>query len=147
MTRSLVPASAVVVISDARKAVILRNEGDAANINLKVIWTIDAPPNPPTRLQGTARPGRTAARGRRSALEETDWHRQAEAVFAASLSKVLAGLPDHPPLVLAAPPSFLGELRLPRAVADRIIVEQAKDLTHLPVWEIEQALADTTSHA
>jgi protein required for attachment to host cells len=147
LTKNEVPAHAIVAVCDARKAIILRNEGDAEHINLKVLRTVEAPENPPTHLQGDARPGRTAMGSRRSALEETDWHRRAEAAFAASVATALVDLPDQPRFILVAPPAFLGDLRkqLPSNLAGRIIAEHAKDWTHLPAWELERALANARS--
>jgi protein required for attachment to host cells len=101
---------------------------------------MESAPNPRTSAQGTDRPGRTVSSQRRSAVEQTDWHRLAEAEFAATvIDGFFAGDPP-PTLVIIAPPAFLAELRerMPARVRAAILVEIDKDFVHLPVHEIER---------
>ena len=51
-----IPHDAYVFVGDGRKALLLRNEGDAQYPNLKTenVYEND---NPPTREQGTDKPG------------------------------------------------------------------------------------------
>ena len=53
-----IPHNALVFVGDGKKALVLRNEGDAQLVNLKTerVFT-DA--NPATRDQGADRPGRS----------------------------------------------------------------------------------------
>jgi protein required for attachment to host cells len=138
-----IPPLTLVLVADGRKALVLSNEGDAALPDLRVKQTIQAPPNPRTSSQGADRPGRAIVAGRRSAVEQTDWHQAAEDKFAATVVELL--LADELPkaLILVAPPKFLAQLRkrLPEQARSRVIAEIAKDLTHLTVREIEQSLA------
>ncbi len=57
MTKVSIPHNGYVFVGDGRKALVLRNEGDAKYLNLKTerVFTDN---NPPTHEQGTDRPGR-----------------------------------------------------------------------------------------
>ena len=135
-----------VMVGDGEKALFLRNEGDAAYPNLEVInvWQKD---NPPTSAQGADRPGRSFASvgSRRSALEQTDWHRLEKHRFAAEIAHALheaARQDAFRQLVIVAPPEIMGELRksMHRDVTDRIVAEVSRHLTHMPSHQIEKAL-------
>jgi protein required for attachment to host cells len=142
-----IPAAALVLVSDGRRARFLRNKGTAAHPELVLETTLDSD-NPPTREQGTDRPGRShAPDGRsRSAMEETDWHQQAEERFAAQVANLLYHM-EHAhkfdELVMVAPPKMLGDLRarLHREVADCVIAEVAKDLSGHPLPDIGRLLS------
>ena len=77
-----------VVVADGEKALFLRNEGDATYPNLQVVRTIHEE-NPPSREQGTDKPGRfNDGHGvHRSAVDETDWHRIEKERFAADVAE------------------------------------------------------------
>ncbi len=137
-----IPHGGWVLVADARKALLLYNEGDPTYPNLKTLQTMEAPDNPATSAQGTDRPGRTMSGDRRSAVGQTDWHAQAEAHFAALVVETLFKSPPPVPVVLVAPPAFLAELRkkLPEQAKAKVIAEIAKDLTHALVSEIEKNL-------
>ena len=141
-----IPHDAYVFVGDGRKALFLRNEGDAQYPNLKTeeVLTND---NPPTREQGTDKPGRTYAGpgGRRSSMEQADWHEIEEQRFAKDIAdrlEVLVREKRIHSLVIAAPPRTLAELR--RSMHDDVrkvvIAEVDKDLTHQPLHEIETVL-------
>ena len=68
-----------VVVCDGAKALILENAGDAVALNLKT-KEVYTQPDPKTHEEGTDKPGRTfnSVDGRRSAMEQTDWHQQDE---------------------------------------------------------------------
>jgi protein required for attachment to host cells len=147
MSKSVrLPNDAWVLVADGRKALLLVNRGDADYADLRVEQTMEAPANPPTRDQGADRPGRAVFSTRRSAVGQTDWHRIGEEQFAASVVHQLLAEGDPSVLVLAAPPAFLAELRkrLPKRMRAKVIAELDKDLTHLPVGEIERMIAATT---
>ena len=104
--------------------------------------------HPPTREQGSDRPGRVyQSQGTaRSAMEETDRHSEAERIF---LAKVAERLNSHvrdntiKQLMLIAPPKALGTLRehlLPFARAT-VLLDIANDFVKLPIPEIEKHLA------
>ncbi|MBA2399691.1 MAG: host attachment protein [Bradyrhizobium sp.] len=142
-----VPHDALVLVSDGQKALFLRNRGNAQRVQL-VVEKILERDNPPTREQGTDRPGRSSASVgvARSAMEETDWHHIAEERFAGEVAEALyrhahANLFEK--LVVIAPPKVLGNLRTAfhAEVAERVAAEIPKELTSHPVAEIERLLA------
>jgi protein required for attachment to host cells len=140
--------SDLVLVADGRKALVLRNHGDAERVDLRVEQVLKDGPNPKTSEQGSDKPGRTqdSMTGRPSALEQADWHHLAEAEFA---KKVAGALNEHDrlgkvkSLVVVAPPAALSELRNAWSHALRLKVkaEIAKDLTKHPLGEIERLLA------
>jgi protein required for attachment to host cells len=145
--RPHVPHDALVLVGDGRKALFLRNKGNARRLRL-VVEQILEHDNPPTREQGTDRPGRSNASVgvARSAMEETDWHHIAEERFAGELADALyrhahANLFEK--LVIIAPPKVLGNLRkaLHAEVISRVAAEIPKELTSHPVTEIERLVA------
>ena len=73
--RAHVPHNALILVGDGQKALFLRNKGSPQRVRL-VVERILERDNPPTREQGTDRPGRaTASLGvARSAMQEADWH-------------------------------------------------------------------------
>jgi protein required for attachment to host cells len=141
-----IPHNGLVFVGDGRKALFLRNDGDAKFPNLKTEKVFEAE-NPPTHEQGSDRPGRVSeaavAGGRRSAVEPTDWHEEhrfARAV-AAALEQVLR-TSNAKVLIVVAPPKTLAELRnvFHSDVKACIIAEINKDLTKHSIGEIEKYL-------
>lgn len=135
-----------VVVCDGRKVLILENSGDARFPNLKTREERHLD-NPSTQQQGTERPGRVHASvgTARSAVEQTDWHDQAEVAFLREVAKRLNAAAlrgETKSLVLAAPPRALGVLRaaLSAQAAKLVLREIDKDYVHLPVGEIEKRL-------
>jgi protein required for attachment to host cells len=136
-----------VVVCDGAKALILENAGDAVALNLKT-KEVRTQPDPKTHEEGTDKPGRAfnSIDGRRSAMEQTDWHEQDEERFLIDLSKrlnaaVMAG--EAKSLVLVAPPRALGVIRQAATANLRKAVraEIDKDFVRMPVHEIEKHLA------
>jgi protein required for attachment to host cells len=81
----------------------------------------------------------------RSAYQETDFHQLEENRFAAEAAEMLktrALRNDFESLVVVAPPKTLGELRkhYHKEVEKRLAAEVPKDLTNMPVEEIERVL-------
>ena len=135
-----------VVVCDGRKALIFENAGDADLLNLITKETRVAE-NPPTHAQGTERPGRVhqSVGSERSAVEQTDWHDQAERAFLRDLATrldhaVVSG--ETKAIVLVAPPRAMGALRpdLSPAVNAALKGEITKDYVGQPVSEIEKHL-------
>lgn len=135
----------LVLVADGRKMLFLRNHGDEAQMDLH-LEAHQEQQNPATREQGTDAPGRSfASGGRRSAMEETDYHQIEEDRFAAEAAELLrdrALRGDFKTLVVVAPPRTLGELRkhYHKEVASRIVAELHKDLTGFPIDDIQAAL-------
>ncbi len=154
MRKRHIPHDAIVFVGDGRKALFLRNDGDAKSPNL-VIEDVFVDDNPPTHEQGTDKPGRSfasAGSARRSAMEPTDWHAIGEHRFAERAAVALERLMREraaPALVVAAPPRMLADLReaLPADVKAKIVLEINRDFTRQPVWEIERHVVGSLSAA
>ncbi len=141
------PNNAWVLVGDGRKALVLRNEGDAVFPNLKTTDALTTGRMPPTAEMGSDRPGRAvqSADGRRSGMDQTDWHEMAEQHFANDVARALdarhaAG--EIEKLVVVAPPRTLAELRhsFSDGLRAKVIAEVDKDMTKHPVYEIERLL-------
>lgn len=125
------PHEGMVLVSDGRKALFLKNEGDDVYPNFQVERVLQATENAPT--------------GERHTIEHPDWHDQAERKFAIEVAdaiNIAASRANVKALVVAAPPRTLAQLRthLSDAVRQKIVAEVNKDLTKHPVYEIEQHL-------
>lgn len=147
MDKLSIPHDALVFVGDGQKALFLRNAGDEKFPNLTIERAFGES-NPPTREQGTDRPGRgfkRAATNRRSSMETTDWHELEKEHFADHVASVLeqrVRADNIKAIVIVAPPRTLAELRyvIHADVKHRIIAEIDKDLTKHPVSEIEKHL-------
>ncbi|PSJ55687.1 host attachment protein [Kumtagia ephedrae] len=146
MAASRLKHGAWVVVADGEKALFLENKGDGLHPNLEVIREV-AEANPPTREQGSDKPGRfnDGPSPHRSAAEDTDWHRMAKERFADEIAEKLykaAHRGDFNEVILIAPPFVLGELRkkLHKEVETMVVAEYPKTLTNHPVPEIEKML-------
>jgi protein required for attachment to host cells len=142
-----IPTNALVLVSDGRSARLLRNQGTPVKPQLIVEQEL-LRVNPPTREQGTDRPGRKHGTDghARSAIEQTDWHHQEEQRFAAELADRLYHLGhDHnyESLVVVAPPKMLGDLRAKfhPVVSKAIVAEVPRDLTAYSAPEIGSLLS------
>lgn len=147
MTKLTLPANAWILVGDGRKALVLRNEGDATYPNLRRVDVFENDDNPATAKIGTDRPGSTTAyaTGRHGGVEQTDWHDIAEHRFAQHVAQLLDGRSskgDFSTLVVVAPPRTLADLRqsFSKSLRDKIIGEVDKDLTKHPIHEIERLL-------
>lgn len=137
-----------VLVTDGRKALYLRNEGDGEFANLRLVQKWESPVPADRELRSDA-PGRVfGSRGgstRRSSYDEGNFHDQAEVEFAEQIADFVnsQAADDAHQLVLVAPPRTLGVLRrhLRREVADRLAAEIPKDLVKHPIPEIERLLA------
>ena len=137
-----------VIVADSEKVLFLRNEGDDEHPNLEVFREMEQD-NPPNREQAANRRGRVsnggASQGHRSAVEDTDWHQLAKERFAKELSDKLYEMAHKgrfEKVVICAAPMILGELRkeMHVAVSEKVVGELDKNLTNLPVHEIEEHL-------
>jgi protein required for attachment to host cells len=138
----------LVLVADGRKALFLRNEGDARQIDLRTTShqeredrkdsdiKTDASGQSPAPA-GTGLPGGT--------MGEPDFHQQEEDRFARDLAEkinamALAGKFDA--LVVIAPARTMGELRplWHKEVSARLVGEHVKAMTDRPVSDIEALL-------
>jgi len=159
-----VPPNALVLVADGRKMLLFRNGGDPDYPNL-MVEEAQEQDNPRTGEQVTDSDGRSAsassagststggqgggqgghAGAARSSMEGTDVHQVQEDRFAKEAADLLrrrALAHKFEDLIVVAPPRTLGELRkhYHKEVADRVVLELAKDLTGHPVSDIEGAL-------
>ncbi|WP_454287593.1 baeRF12 domain-containing protein [Rhizobium arsenicireducens] len=147
MSRFNIGHKSWVIVCDGAKALFLRNDGDAGLVNLTVVEH-QSQPDEATRDLGSDRPGRVhqSHGASRSAMEETDWHEQAEAEFLKDVAKKVEKLVESreiKAMILVAPPKALGILRAEFASLPEGIIraEIDKDLVKLTVSEIEKHLA------
>ena len=137
-----------VLVTDGRKTLYFRNEGDARFPNLKTVrsWQDD---NPADRGQKSDSPGRSLGSersGRRSGYQEADFHQLAEDRFAARTAEFLNGEAMRgafSELIVVAPPRTLGELRrhYHKEVSRRLAGEFPRDLVKHPIPEIERLIS------
>jgi len=141
-----VPYNAYVFVGDGRKALVLRNDGDAQYLNLKAerVFTDE---NPLTHEQGADRPGRShsSVGPGRSSVTQTDWHALEEHRFAREVAAALEKIVRERGaeiLIVVAPPRALADLRkaFHPDVKKRIVAEIDKDLTKHPLYDIEKHL-------
>lgn len=134
-----------VMVLDGEKYLLLRNQGDAEILDLRVVEH-DEIENPPTHDQGTEKPGRMPDAGfGRSAVEQTDWHALEKANFAGDVAdrlKTWALKNRFSELLVCADPKTLGTIRLKYhgEVSRRLVGEIDKDLTSLPVDQVEKVI-------
>ena len=142
-----IATGAWVVVCDGGKALILENSGSPTAVKLDT-REVREHDNAPTHQQGTDRPGRVhqAVGDARSAVEQADWHDEAEHVFLESLARrldaaIAAG--ETSDLIIIAAPRALGMLRLTYSPAIRRVLrgEIDKDYVKVPIREIEKHLA------
>ena len=154
-----IPHNAYVLVADGTKMLFFRNEGDADFPKLEVEAERQQD-DPKDSDQGRSEPGRTFSSNRgdprtggygstvgaaRSAYSETDFHQLQKDNFAheaADMLKKKALANEFEKLIIVAPPATLGELRkhYHKEVEARLAGEVAKDLTNMPVAEIEKIL-------
>jgi protein required for attachment to host cells len=146
MSKIVIQQGDWVVVCDGAKALVLENIGDAKFPNLKTREVFEHK-GLPTHELGTGAPGRTVSSVSHvhSAVEQTDWHDQAERAFLHDLAQRLdaalaAGKTKS--LILVAPPRALGMIRplYSHALRAAVRVEVDKDLVKMPVHEIEKYL-------
>jgi protein required for attachment to host cells len=142
-----IPHNALVFVGDGRKALFLRNVGDAISPNLRTEKVFEDV-NPSTHDQGSDRPGRVseaALPGRRSAVEPTDWHDIEEHRFARKVAAAMEQMvrtSKAKALIVVAPPRTLADLRdaFHSDVKACIVAEINKDLTKHPIGDIAKHL-------
>ncbi|MEY8882463.1 host attachment family protein [Donghicola sp. XS_ASV15] len=135
-----------VLIADGEKALFLRNDLDAQDLDLNVV-RIEEQENPSDREQSANRPGRMhdGGPGQKSAMDDTDWHELAKERFASDMADILykqAHKGKFDQIVVVAPPQTLGELRkeMHQEVSDKVIAEIPKTLTNHPIDKIEELI-------
>jgi protein required for attachment to host cells len=135
-----------VVVCDGAKALVLENAGNRMTPRLTTKEVYEQP-EPRTSELGTDKPGRaiSSVGSARSAVDQTDWHDQAEQKFLAKLAARLdkaiqAG--ETRALIVVAPPRAIGVLRreFSQHVRQALKAEVEKDYVKLPVDQIVRHL-------
>ena len=146
MAKNYLEHSTWVLICDGGKAILAENAGDAEAPNLRVRETFENP-DPPTREQGTDKPGRKFAGvgEARSATEPTDFHTLAEEDFLKRIAHRVEsdiGKRRIKNLIVVAPPKAIGVLRREFSPAVRNVLrrEVEKDYVRMPIYEVERHL-------
>lgn len=140
----------LVLVTDGRKLLFLRNQGDGEYMNL-VVEKASERDDKPDRELSTDEPGSVFQSGSpgRSSYEETDFHQLEEDRWvhdAADKVNSRALKNDFDKLVIIAPPKALGELRkkLHKETEKRTILEIDKEMTNQPLKEIEELIDGQT---
>jgi protein required for attachment to host cells len=148
MSQVPIPRGTLIVVGDGSRVLFFRNVGTAFKPKLAVENVFEQE-NPPTREQGTDKPGVSTVRPGtvpRFSVEQTDWHQIAEDRFASEIADTLYRLVHEgraDKLVIVAPPKALGVLRknLHKEVEARLRAVIDKDWTPHTPQEIEELLA------
>jgi protein required for attachment to host cells len=143
--------NALVLVTDGRKTLFFRNEGDENQIDLRT-EAHDEREDAPDHEMKTDAPGtqgQSAGYSGRVAYEETDFHQQEEdrwAVSAAEQVNKRALSNDFDQLVIVAPPKTLGHIRkkLHKEAERRLVCEIPKEMTGRPIPEIEKLIVGET---
>ena len=142
----------LVLVTDGRKTLFFRNEGDQNQIDLRT-EAVDEREDVSSKGElATDAPGavyQSAGYGH-STYEETDFKKQEEDRWAHSAAdevnrRALAN--DFEALAIIAPPKTLGEIRkkLHKEAERRIVCEIPKEMTGRPIPDIEALLIGVTA--
>lgn len=141
-----IPNQALVLVTDGRKLLFLRNHGDESRIDLRTEAHDERTDQSNSELKTDA-PGTSfqSFSSSRSSYEETDFHQQEEDRWvkdAADELKKRALRNDFDALVIIAPPKALGVLRkdLHKEVERRVVATYNKEMTDRPIPDIEDLL-------
>ena len=141
------PHQALVLVTDGRKSLFLRNHGDEKQIDLRTEAHDEREDRKDSDIKtdapGTI--GQSAGYSGRVAYEETDFHQLEEDNWVRDVADQLrtrALNNDFDALAIIAPPKALGVLRkeLHKEVEKRVVVTLNKEMTDRPVADIEDLL-------
>ena len=141
----------LVLVTDGRKTLFFRNEGDQNQIDLRT-EAVDEREDLDDKDMKTDAPGtvqQSAGYGH-STYEEVDFKQQEEDRWAHSAAEEVnrrALKNDFEALAIVAPPRTLGEIRkkLHKEAERRIVCEIPKEMTRRPIPDIEALLIGTTA--
>lgn len=143
--------NALVLVTDGRKTLFFRNEGDENQIDLRT-EAHEERADVPDREMKTDAPGtqgQSAGYSGRVAYEETDFHQLEEDRWAAAAADEVnkrALQNDFEQLVIIAPPKSLGHIRkkLHKETERRLLCEIPKEMTRRPIPDIEALIVGET---
>jgi protein required for attachment to host cells len=144
--------NALVLVTDGRKTLFFRNEGDQNQIDLRT-EAHDEREDLSDREMKTDAPGaigQSAGYSGRVTYEETDFHQLEEDRWAHSAAEEVnrrALANDFEALAIIAPPKTLGEIRkkLHKEAERRVVCEIPKEMTGRPIPEIEALIVGQTA--
>jgi protein required for attachment to host cells len=144
--------NALVLVTDGRKTLFFRNEGDVNQIDLRTEAHDEREDAKDSELKTDAPGaiGQSAGYSGRVAYEETDFHQLEEDRWAHSAAEEVnrrALANDFEALAIIAPPKTLGELRkkLHKEAEKRVVCEISKEMTGRPIPDIEALLVSETA--
>jgi protein required for attachment to host cells len=141
------PHQALVFVTDGRKMLFLRNQGDENQLDLRTEAHDEREDRKDHEIKSDAAGSSKQGFGfGRPALGETDFHQQDEDRWgkdAADNWKARALRNDFDALAIVAPPRALGILRkeLHKEVERRVVATFNKEMTDRPIPDIEDLLA------
>ena len=145
------PHQALVLVTDGRKCLFLRNQGDENQIDLRTEAHDEREDHKDRELKTDAPGaiGQSAGYSGRVAYEETDFHQLEEDNWVKDVAEQLrtrALNNDFDALAIIAPPKTLGELRkqLHKEASRRVVCEIPKEMTGRPIPDIEALLVSST---
>jgi protein required for attachment to host cells len=142
----------LVLVTDGRKTLFFRNEGDQNQIDLRT-EAVDEREDLDDKEMKTDAPGAIGQSGGysgRVTYEETDFHQLEEDRWAHSAAEEVnrrALTNDFEALAIIAPPRTLGEIRkkLHKEAERRVVCEIPKEMTRRPIPDIEALIIGTTA--
>jgi protein required for attachment to host cells len=147
-----VPNNTLVLVTDGRKTLFFRNEGDQNQIDLRTEAHDEREDATSKGELTTDAPGVThqSTGYGRSTYEETDFKQLEEDRWAHGAAEEVnrrALANDYEALVIVAPPQSLGEIRkkLHKEAARRVICEIDKEMTGRPIPDIEKLIVGKTA--
>jgi protein required for attachment to host cells len=154
MEETMMPLAnnALVLVTDGRKTLFFRNEGDQNQIDLRT-EAHDERQDLDDKEMKTDAPGaigQSAGYSGRVTYEETDFHQLEEDRWAHSAAEEVnrrALGNDFEALAIIAPPRTLGEIRkkLHKEAERRVVCEIPKEMTRRPIPDIEALIVGTTA--
>ena len=141
-----IPNQALVLVTDGRKLLFLRNHGDENQIDLRTESHDEREDRKDREIKSDGPGTQKQSFGfGRPAMDETDFHQQDEDRWvkdAADKLKERALRNDFDALVIVAPPKALGVLRkeLHKEVERRVVATFNKEMTDRPIPDIEDLL-------
>ncbi len=140
------PHQALVFVTDGRKMLFLRNQGDENQLDLRTEEHDQREDRKDREIKTDAAGSQGQRWGdARPAMDETDFHQQEEDRWvkeAAEKLRVRALNNDFEALAIIAPPKALGVLRkeLHKEVERRVVATFNKEMTDRPIPDIEDLL-------
>jgi protein required for attachment to host cells len=154
MEETMMPLAnnALVLVTDGRKTLFFRNEGDQNQIDLRT-ESHDERQDLDDKEMKTDAPGaigQSAGYSGRVTYQETDFHQLEEDRWAHSAAEEVnrrALENDFEALAIIAPPRTLGEIRkkLHKEAERRVVCEIPKEMTRRPIPDIEALIVGTTA--